>query len=107
MVVRIIPEASRVLETSQSPLRPTALFDLHGHCGRCGGNAAVVSWPKVPGPTHCPVIVSQVVDGNQANWPFPKFTQENLANKDIHHSLCSPGLLSRRNSESLHSYKLI
>lgn len=95
MVVNIIPDASRILLGERSD--PLLFLTFMVIAGYCGGKTAMVSWLKLPDPMNCPIIFSQVVHGNQANWPFPKFKQENLANKDLHHSSCSPVLLTIRN----------
>lgn len=55
MVVRIIPDASKVLCTSLRALRSIALFDLHGHCERLqreGCSGVMAEDQKAPDPTH-------------------------------------------------------
>lgn len=67
IVVRIIPDASRVLCTSQGGLRSVALFDLHGHQGMLQKEVYVVSRPKLPASTRMLtylIILLQVLDGN-------------------------------------------
>lgn len=96
-VGRIIPDASEVLCPSQRALRSMAFSDLHGHGGmlqREGCSDAMAQVARKCQIPHTVLLFSHRpwMDGKQANWPFPKPEQANLANADIHPSSCSPGL---------------
>ena len=73
MVMRIVPDANRVLSASQKALKSAAQFTLimdvrDGRLQRCHGQ----SCQKTPDPTHYCIIFSQAVDGNPGKLGFPQ-----------------------------------
>lgn len=72
-----------VLLREPSDLLPYLTFMVF--VGFYGGKAAVVPWPKLPASARSHTLSYYFLtgcDGKQANWLFPKFKQENLANAD-------------------------